>query len=108
MNIATTIEQSKHLIELGIDPSSADMCWQEVASVYSTWKWELMTYPSVRELIDVPAWSLSALLELIPCADLVKLDITWSCGSILDRVEAGTPIEATYKMVCRLKENGII
>ena len=56
--ICTTIEQSKKLIELKIDINTADMCWFEN---------DVFTISYIDSLItECPAWSLSALLELIP------------------------------------------
>ena len=62
--ICTSLEQSKKLIELGIDVSTADMCHeilqQEPQIVYKT-------HCRVKSLNDeIPAWSLTALLELKP------------------------------------------
>ena len=57
--ICTTIEQSKKLIELKIDINTADMCWCNENDV--------ITIPYIDSLItECPAWSLSALLDLIP------------------------------------------
>ena len=62
--IATTIEQSKKLLELGIDEGTADMYW---------WHYEEKTYLNGmydgefnKHEKDVPAWSLSALMNLMP------------------------------------------
>lgn len=71
--ICTSLEQSKKLIELGIDVSTADMH-------YSTWtilnKGEYILSPNQGETIEelqenygnqvIPTWSLSALLKLMP------------------------------------------
>jgi hypothetical protein len=61
--ICTTLEQSKKLIELGIDANTADMYWD-----YDVQKHEY--YPMVMdEQFDdtcVRAWSLAALLGVLP------------------------------------------
>ena len=71
--ICTSIEQSKKLIELGIDVNTADMH-------YSTWtilnEGEYILSPNQGETIEelqedygnqvIPAWSLSALINLLP------------------------------------------
>ena len=62
--VATTIEQSKRLLVAGLDPRSADMSWHK----YKTSKWDLWVGWSDRELPDfqiVPAWSLSALWQMV-------------------------------------------
>ena len=62
--ICTDIKQSQKLIKLGLDPKTADMFWRD-------WRreTELITIPCVgcgNEKEDLPAWSLSALLDLLP------------------------------------------
>lgn len=53
--ICTSIDQSKKLIELEIDRNTADMCWQN------------NEFPiGFNDDDAIPAWSLSALLELMP------------------------------------------
>jgi len=62
--ICTTIEESKKLIELGVDASTADMMWK-----YNSDKKEYYYKSAIIPYTffnDIPSWSLSALLELIP------------------------------------------
>lgn len=89
--IATTTEQSRKLVELGIDSSTADMH-------YSTWtiidgKWILS--PNYNDTIEdlqeeygnqiIPAWSLYALLELIPQVGISQNnDKSWNVASFTD------------------------
>ena len=96
--ICTDIEQSKKLIELGIDVNTADMFWLttdksrlhilvEDLEKYS--RWDCM-----------PAWSLSALLNLLPIVNLIKLDNgTWTCISNGCRCDANDPINACTEMI---------
>jgi hypothetical protein len=59
--IATSIEESKRLLELGIDPNTADMSYDWIGGkVY-----DLCLAPCVNEM-DIPAWSLGALLDICP------------------------------------------
>lgn len=82
--IATTVEQSIKLSELGIDPSTADMHWE---SVYNDeYRLALSTTKEAVEAVErmqdslkttfdvklVPAWSLSALLSLLPIHISIK------------------------------------
>ena len=75
----TTIEQSKKLVELGLNPDTADMCWtnHNYGVMRSTMRVSSRTIKEYKELltrfadltsIDVfyPCWSLGALLELMP------------------------------------------
>lgn len=65
--IATSIEESKRLLELGIDSNTADMRW------YREQKWfpyELQPYPYNESIITdgnesmKPAWSLGKLFDI--------------------------------------------
>ena len=63
----TTLEQSKRLVELGLDTRTADMCYPHFT------RGEADTYkeiPEIAENIDypheMPCWSLTAILELMP------------------------------------------
>lgn len=135
--ICTSIEQSKKLIELGIDINTADMH-------YSTWtilnEGEYILSPNQGETIeelqegygnqDIPAWSLTALLELIPpylgnfndgidfgfskaingkwySAYYIKLDDN-GLASFNKTVTGDTAIDAAFEMIVWLKENGKI
>ncbi|WP_287385656.1 hypothetical protein [Lachnospira sp.] len=57
--VATTIEQSKHLLELGLDPKTADCNWNITFG-----EWALCVGKNNLPHA-VPAWSLSALLEVM-------------------------------------------
>lgn len=65
--ICTLIKQSRKLIELGIDTDTADMVY--CIELYKEgWKYSNEAYPidGTLEGDDIPAWSLSALLKLLP------------------------------------------
>lgn len=66
--ICTTIEQSKRLLDLGLNPQTADM-----ALIYEEWEnhWSMQTYqwePYNEIDMDnfIPAWSLHRLIEMLP------------------------------------------
>lgn len=61
--ICTTVEQSKKLIELGLDISTSDMYWDLQETGYILIADELGYYHNDSE---VPTWSLTALLNLLP------------------------------------------
>ena len=127
--ICTSIEQSKHLLELGIDPSTADMSYSEEYFGNDEWCWRLNACKFIDVEGIIPAWSLTALLEVIPkeCEpDLQKSPLggSWYIGSetgkdiyfahwfadgkpnITDDYE--NAVDAAYEMVCWLLENGYI
>ena len=58
--ICTSLDQSKRLIELGIDIKTADMYYWCGSDL------NIGGYNAIDEELDIPAWSLSALLELLP------------------------------------------
>ena len=120
--ICTSLEQSKKLIELGIDIKTADICWSIDIPDLPT----LLAYP-ITDCDNwenkIPAWSLSALLELIP--DKISISnesyylsftkksvefrgpITWD-GQKAKSFEMDNTLDAAFEMVCWLKENGKI
>ncbi len=65
--ICTDIEQSKKLIELGIDVNTADMFW-DMAEPNKRRKPIVGPISDYFDMEDwaVPAWSLSALMNLLP------------------------------------------
>ena len=81
--IATNIKQSMRLIELGLDPTSADMTYKQVAHNPSgKFEFELEVGLDVaiknnlfsyRNGYVIPAWSLPALLKLMPTGYLIGM-----------------------------------
>lgn len=130
--MATTQEQSTHLIELGLDPDTADMCWTNhyFDSMMSYTRLESTKPSKYKEMLDYfhvhgpfiePAWSLTALLDMMPeinnqLPDLRKC-IDGYCVAYSDKItrdadsqwqDGKTPVEAAYKMMCWLFERGYI
>lgn len=119
--ICTSIEQSKKLIELGIDVNTADMYYQW----YSETESALHVGKGSKKLnADCPAWSLSALLDLMPYEITIKGDntpyrllvthklvhyprLTTMWPSIYS-VEANTTLDAAFEVICELLEDKII
>lgn len=68
-NIATTKEQSARLLQCGVDPDTADMVWTHFESDGEQYeRLDVMSEDAyeVSSLKPIPAWSLSALLGLLP------------------------------------------
>lgn len=75
--IATTIEQGKRLLDAGLDPKTADMCYIEEIITNGIgcipYKRTWSEYPCVDtheesegpELVSLPAWSLSKLWDIM-------------------------------------------
>lgn len=119
--ICTDIPQSEKLIELGIDTNTADMYWWATSLRYYI---EAMDDGDFNEAEGhVPAWSFTALIELIPTEDkkdeyyvdteshsdyhIVNYRNCWD-GCIHSEYSEESLLDATYKMVVWLKQNGKI
>ena len=122
--ICTSIEQSKKLIELGINVDTADMChryrWSNNSFI------NLPCAEKAREPItgDIPAWSLAALLDVIPKHikdyNVLRIDINEKDFSIwYDNVGYGvntelpditmeSAVNACYEMILKLYEFKLI
>jgi hypothetical protein len=139
IQLATTIEQSQHLLDLGLSADTADMCFDKGTDLtkahlecdnFITY-FTNDEYPEVADRY-VPAWSLGALLELMPPYLFewergIDLNIYrnlngkgWHCSYMPNNINdmqkdkfrqitnGDTTLEATYNMVVWLLENGYI
>ena len=117
--ICTDINQSKKLLELGIDVNTADMWYQHIGYSITDGKEKPTYFPMVirdwKSDDDIPAWSLTALLGLIEWdynlektlfdqSDLFTHSIV--CDDLDFRTyEYDDPIDSAFEMVVWLKEN---
>lgn len=119
--VGTDLEQSRKLMELGVDPDTADMFWDRLGK-----KWEChldnhhMVEDIIRENNDdyVPAWSLSALLSLIPKINEHHCmfgkrggEYTWQAyyfNMPFGTKEADDPVDAAYTLLVDLLENKML
>ena len=74
-NIATTREQSTRLLQCGVDPKTADMCWRTILCPSDNEPWGdpqllVLPYSAAKDIYAgdyvESAWSLSAMLGLLP------------------------------------------
>lgn len=104
--IYTSIEQSKKLLSLGLDPNTADMFYNlgesQIPNVIYGCNEDFKCY--------LLAWSLTALLELMPIGSHIeKKNSSYACYVVYTKpLESSTPIEAAFEMVCWLIEQGHI
>ena len=121
--ICTTVDQSRKLKELGLDPNTADMYWVDAGGnqfylgigKHAAIQHNLFSY---RHGHIIPAWSLSASLESMPILIIEPSNplllspanhVSWAIEYTTDISSAGdTPIDAAYSMVCMLIEKGYI
>lgn len=123
--ICTSLEQSKKLLELGIDVNTADMWYQYIGMSFKDGSEKPIYFPMITRGCesdeDIPAWSLSALLGLMP--DIINLNginyrqqefktKTSYCYCYADERFPisfyGQPVDAAFEMIVWLKENGKI
>lgn len=137
MNYYTTIEQSKKLLELGLNPKTSDCNWQH-APGYENYEgkitgfWDDPEWGQSGDSKDLPCWSLGALLDVMPKIIYKEHDMFgWDLyptnknirlayikyGNVntpdyqeivFHEINEKTPIEAIYSMVVWLLENEYI
>lgn len=114
--ICTSLEQSKKLVELGMDIETADMCYFPVQSIENNVHYNLFAH---KEKVGIPAWSLSKLLVIIrdwQCVWLGANDMeSWvtefNLGSGKHYTTAPTtdPLDAVYNcLVWLIKKRKVI
>ena len=110
----TDLEQSKKLAEI-LPLESTDCFWDyDEMQKFHRISWFEDGYNKESQLIfnenNVCAWSLSALLELIPNWTMDKTDkVNLTCNPYYHCESCyEDPIDAVFEMVCWLKENGKI
>ena len=70
--VCTSIEQSNRLVELGINPNTADMGWFKAYSLREEiYKQYIKGYKLENHKSDIPAWSIYKLIEII------SIDVTF-------------------------------
>lgn len=117
-NIATNIEQSKYLLELGLPKETADMSYSEEyfgrdKDGNDEWCWRLNACKFVDVEGVIPAWSLSALLEVMPKPDLYRLSAdSWVCAAFFKegstRGYGKTAIDAACDNITKMFERGYL
>lgn len=118
MYINRTIQET---YRVGIDVKSADMHWQYIEKDNGQLQWFYLPKDfSINENESIPAWSLSALLGLMPTDDkkdeyyvdteshsdyhTVSYRNCWD-GCIHSEYSTESLINAAFEMICWLKEN---
>ena len=125
MKNCTDIEQSKKLIELGIDINTADMMWDDWSLIDEGWKLSVGYYPEIEKDYGrkcYPAWSLATLLDILrnraysidedaivtlSSYKTVEWDLSIS-NSGLYMVTKSDPIDACVEMIVKLKEKDLL
>ena len=120
--ICTSYEQSKSLLALGLDPNTADMKYDprwDIPVIISEDDYDNhLNYDPEFENTDIPAWSLSALLELIPdelqdnhFLTLEKEKDEYCCcfedinGNSFNHFFGNNAIDVAFEMMCWLLDS---
>lgn len=121
--ICTDLNQSRKLVELGIDVNTADMMWDDWRLIDDEWKISIGYDPEIEQDYGrkcYPAWSLSALLELVPngekndenYVDTESHSDFYICtyrncwdGCIHSEYSEENLLDAVFGMICWLNEN---
>lgn len=118
--MTTTPEQSRRLLDLGLDPKTSDAHWELQSDSYVLIPRGLDSYQN--EPTAIPAWSLNALMRLMPEIKtehgIMQPYLVGGCGRrfrflCFYKITYNTqnyeePIDAAYEMVVWLLENGYI
>lgn len=100
--ICTDIEQSKKLIELGVDPETADMYWNASSDNGENYA-EFPTCELATQW-DIPAWSLPALLNLMSYTNIVVRKDYCKVENVNKTIKDSSLVDATFELFCWLKE----
>lgn len=115
MKSCTDIEQSKKLLELGVTPKTADMHYILIGDMDS----ENIICSDICPLevgkpyneLTLPAWSLSALLSVLPNGNMLVKTIEggYYCLSKYSMTKHyDNPIDACYEMILKLHELNLL
>lgn len=131
MKQVLSIEQMKHLRDLGIDTSNASMYWARVShgssiDDKSKGKWFLSLHKEFQtcgfmSYESIPTYTLQDILGKLPCfignqvLTIQKLADSYTClyiepytRSMINITESKEPIDAAYDMLCWCIENGYV
>lgn len=131
MKQVLSIEQMKHLQELGLDTSDASMYWARVShgsriDDKSKGKWFLSLHKEFQtcgfmSYESIPTYTLQDIINKLPCfigdevLTVQKLADSYIClymnpytRSMINITESKEPIDAAYDMLCWCIENGYV
>lgn len=109
MKSYTDINQSKKLAEI-LPIDSADMCYRIVAyNPNDAHVYQPYCFVGTLES-DIPAWSLAALLNVLPSSTLDSSDDHHYRLHSMERFTEwhDNPIDACYEMIMKLKEKNLL
>lgn len=113
--LCTSLEQSQRLTELGIDVNTADMDYIPFANDPEDYDCVINEWNNEHEEDWIPAWSISALLGVLPYPSLHKTFAGWRCdsydkeGKICKLGEnTNNPVDACYEAIVFFHEQKLL
>ena len=111
--ICTNINQSKKLIELGININTANMLWTYDFMVNDINGLNVISEQLKPEEKDIPAWSLTALLNVLPQSTNISTPkpinaLSYCCWNQYEEIYANNPVDACYEMILKLHEQKLL
>lgn len=121
MKQVLSVEQMKHLKDLGVNTSDASMVFQRGSATRHEWVLHVMGYADVSLREKEFAYTLQDILDKLPCfigkevLTIQKLADSYTClyvelytRSIIKITESKELIDAAYDMLCWCIENGYV
>ena len=110
MKQVLSIEQMKHLKELGLDISDASMVFQRGSATRHEWVLHVMGYADVSLREKEFAYTLQDILGKLPCfiGNEVLTIQKLADRSFINITEGEELIDAVYDMLCWCIENGYV
>lgn len=113
MKSYTDIEESKNLVEMGVDVSTSDMYWRRDPFVEECLPRVTGFAGNVAD--DVPAWSLGALCEIIPgefglykCGNIWYITYYDNQGLGIYNEKAFSALSGVYELICWCHREGLL
>ena len=116
----TSVEQSKKLLELGLDLSTADMMLTPCANTYQNW-WQPENKRITLEYEKkhhIPCWSACELLNIIKsnkwdynidnCNGISRITMTVKYNDTVNVERDANLMEVIFKSICWLLEKGYL
>ena len=85
----TSLEKSKRLFDLGLDPNTADMCWgiDDKTLHYNNTPYNCAWNGYTAKEYYIPCWSMEALINLLPTSITDKKGTQYTRFSDFDHIE---------------------
>lgn len=113
----TSLEQSKKLLELGIDPTTCDATYHPNSPVFLTVGQDLAITKNLPRFTDgqvVPCWSDGALLDLLTKDCMIEItkkvipyfnEYTVTHSLLYTKFKSHSLTDALFDMLCWIKQN---